>query len=412
MKFMQILVAICCVAFFNPAATQTNSCLDCHAKMKGRLGTPVEQWHTSVHNDVGITCVDCHGGNAEAAEMRAAHSRAGGWIGKPSALQTVQVCGTCHADTAFMKQYNPNARTDQLDLYRTSSHGENILKKKDGRAATCASCHGAHDVLRASNPQSHVYATNVVKTCATCHADEALMGEFGISGTQVDDYKKSVHNQALTDKNDLFAPTCNDCHGNHGAVPPGVTSIVHVCGTCHVQNEQLFNESPHMAWEDMGFSMCAECHNHHEVLHPTEAMLSPEEGICLNCHVEEEDAFQTMVSMHDAITGLKSGLDEARERVDHAAEQGMPMDEALLTLQEGHNSYIKSRTAVHKFNADHVNEVVEAGMTSLNKVREMADNAITEVMKRRTGLYLFIGFIVFLVVLLWLKVRSMEQKSE
>ncbi len=409
---MQILIAICCLAFLNPAAAQNNSCADCHGKMKGRLGTPVEQWNTSVHHDVGIACVNCHGGNAEAVKMNAAHSRARGWIGKPSPLQTVQLCGNCHADASFMKQYNPNARTDQLDLYRTSNHGDNILKKKDGRAATCASCHGAHDVLRASNPQSHVYATNVVNTCARCHADTALMGEFGISGDQVEKYRKSVHYQALHDKNDLFAPTCNDCHGNHGAVPPGVKSIVHVCGTCHVMNEQLFNESPHKTWEDMGFRMCAECHNHHEILHPTEKMLSTEEGVCLNCHVEEEDAFKTMVSMHDDITGLKTGLEDARVRVDHAAEQGMPMDDALLTLQEVHNSYIKSRTAVHKFNSGHVHEVVEAGMTSLKKVREMADNAIQEVKKRRTGLYLFVGLMAILVILIWLKVRSMEKDSE
>jgi hypothetical protein len=35
--------------------------------------------------------------------------------------------------------------------------------------ATCASCHGAHDVLPASNPASLVSAQNRVATCAKCH---------------------------------------------------------------------------------------------------------------------------------------------------------------------------------------------------------------------------------------------------
>ncbi len=38
------------------------------------------------------------------------------------------------------------------------------------RMATCASCHGAHDVLPASNPASKVSTQNRLKTCQTCHA--------------------------------------------------------------------------------------------------------------------------------------------------------------------------------------------------------------------------------------------------
>ena len=50
---------------------------------------------------------------------------------------------------------------------------------------------------------------------------------------QLANYQQSVHYAALTKGNDLSAPTCNDCHGNHGAAPPGAGSVVNVCGTCH-----------------------------------------------------------------------------------------------------------------------------------------------------------------------------------
>jgi len=35
--------------------------------------------------------------------------------------------------------------------------------------ATCASCHGAHQVLPASNPASKVSKENRLQTCQTCH---------------------------------------------------------------------------------------------------------------------------------------------------------------------------------------------------------------------------------------------------
>ena len=57
---------------------------------------------------------------------------------------------------------------------------------------------------------------------------------------QFADYQKSVHYAALTKGNDLSAPTCNDCHGNHGAAPPGVGSVANVCGTCHAVFAQKF----------------------------------------------------------------------------------------------------------------------------------------------------------------------------
>jgi len=392
-------------------AADATSCETCHGKLKGRLHTPVEQWRQSVHHEYGITCNRCHGGNPDATAMKDAHSRAAGWIGKPSAIQIVEKCGTCHANEEFMKQYNPNARTDQLKNYRTSFHGKNILEKKAGDGATCASCHGAHDVLKASDPRSHVYATKVVDTCATCHENSELMNRYGIEGNEVADYRASVHYQALTGKNDLFAPTCNDCHGNHGAVPPGVGSIVNVCGTCHAMNQKLFAESPHAAWEDMGFKMCMECHGNHAIQSPSEAMLSRTDGVCLNCHGEDEDAFATMTAMHDAITGLKAGMDETGAALDQVAEKGVFVEDARLELQDAHNSYIKARTAVHKFDAAHVTEVLKAGVTAVDNVRTFAETAAREVRKRRTGLYLFLGLLAVIVILIGLKLKFMESDN-
>ena len=54
------------------------------------------------------------------------------------------------------------------------------------------------------------------------------MAGYNIPTDVVTKYKQSVHYEALTKKGDLSAPTCNICHGNHGATPPGVESVANV----------------------------------------------------------------------------------------------------------------------------------------------------------------------------------------
>jgi hypothetical protein len=128
-------------------------------------------------------------------------------------------------------------------------------------------------------------------------------------------WRQSVHAQALLAREDLSAPTCNDCHGNHGATPPGVGSVAFVCGQCHGREAELFRASAkHAGFQnhndllasagDAGcagchdpsepqaaiksvhtFTECASCHGNHAVVRPTVAMLSRlPETPCAFCH--------------------------------------------------------------------------------------------------------------------------------
>ncbi|PJB83073.1 MAG: hypothetical protein CO090_01640 [Acidobacteria bacterium CG_4_9_14_3_um_filter_49_7] len=409
MKTRTILILIALISFGLGVHADETSCEICHSKLKGRLSQPVTQWKNSIHQQNDINCANCHGGDPSAKNMKAAHSRSKGWIGKPGPIQIVKLCGTCHANESFMKKYDPNSRTDQLKNYMTSNHGINIMKKEDGRAATCASCHGAHDVLKAMNPRSHVYPENVVDTCAKCHGDKKLMAQFDISGNEVADYKSSVHATALYKKHDLSAPTCNDCHGNHGAAPPGAASVEKVCGTCHVMNQKLFDESPHKEWDEIGLRGCVECHSNHAIKPPTDAMLSTDKGVCLNCHDSTEPAFKTMEAMYKTLTGLETKLMETREMVNNAAEKGMLMDDAMLKLQDAKTAYIKSRTATHKFSSDYLDHIAKAALVDVTNIQKLAKERLMEVTKRRTSFYWFGGLFFILLILLGLKIRSMEK---
>ena len=70
-------------------------------------------------------------------------------------VDVIKECGTCHSD--------------YLATYRDTFHGQ-VTALGYARMATCASCHGAHDVLPASNPASKVSKQNRLKTCQQCHA--------------------------------------------------------------------------------------------------------------------------------------------------------------------------------------------------------------------------------------------------
>ena len=65
-------------------------------------------------------------------------------------------CASCHSDSAFMRQFDPDLPTDQFDKYKESRHGMTLLAGKNPRAAECTSCHGVHGIQGPSSPGSHV----------------------------------------------------------------------------------------------------------------------------------------------------------------------------------------------------------------------------------------------------------------
>ncbi|MBU1698771.1 MAG: cytochrome b/b6 domain-containing protein [Candidatus Eisenbacteria bacterium] len=75
-------------------------------------------------------------------------------------------CSPCHESAALNEKYS--LPTGRLHSFRDSYHG---LKSQAGdiTVANCASCHGAHRILPASDPTSTVYKGNLVTTCGGCH---------------------------------------------------------------------------------------------------------------------------------------------------------------------------------------------------------------------------------------------------
>lgn len=389
-----------------------STCIKCHLLLTDQLKAVAEAFKDDVHNQPRLGCPACHGGNPEAEDPMEAMDPDKGFRGKPAPLQVPELCGGCHQNASFIKQFAPNLPTDQLSQYWTSMHGQRI-KAGDANAATCVSCHGAHGILSVHDTRSPVYPTRVVDTCASCHADAQRMAPYKIPTNQVADYKESVHYRMLTVANDLSAPTCNSCHGSHGATPPGVQSIANVCGTCHSQNMELFRSSPHQeAFAKLAVGACEACHGNHRVLSPKDSWLElGGDGVCARCHKRDDRGGAAAIGTLAALQLAVHTADEAEEQVTRARQAGMLMEEADADLQQAHQGIITARTQVHTVSVAAVAEHTDAAIKASDQALAGAHAAFDEIHYRRTGLLIALALIVLALVALVLMIRQIERPA-
>ncbi|MEJ2720216.1 MAG: hypothetical protein P8181_03620 [bacterium] len=331
-----------------------------------------------------------------------------GFIGVPSKRQQPSLCGACHSDIDFMRDYLPRIATDQATQYATSQHGK-LLAEGDDNVASCADCHTAHAVLPASDSRSSVHAFNVPNTCKRCHSDPDYMKQYGIPTDQFAKFSTSVHGVALLEDQDPGAPACNDCHGNHGAVPPDVTSIRQVCGHCHVNNMQYFAASKMaVAFEENGYHGCEECHGNHGVQKTFDDMVGTgEQSVCIACH-DGDAGYEAAKQIREDLRQLVSVYEEAEARKAEVHRKGMDDVEIGFMLQESHQSLVKARTLVHTFDPAKVGEMTGGGVAKAQSAIELAKEQVKEYYFRRRGFGLATIFITILIVALFLKLRHME----
>jgi predicted CXXCH cytochrome family protein len=311
-----------------------------------------------------------------------------------------------------MGQHNPSLPTDQLDKYKTSVHGKLLFGKGDKNVANCISCHSVHDIADANTPYSTVHATNIPKTCGRCHADEAYMAKYNIPTDQLADYQQSVHGVALLERGDLGAPACNDCHGNHGATPPGFSSISTVCGHCHALQGGLFDHSPHkIAFEENDFPMCETCHSNHKILRPSDEMLGVDEGaVCPECHSKDDGnrGYETAVGVAESVNKLLVAHLGAKTLLDEAIAKGMMTTDEEFRLKEVETALQQTRSMVHAFNIDSVRSRSEAGVAMADSVTANAASLIDEYYFRRRGLVVATVIMAILAIALYVKIRRMS----
>ena len=398
-------------------AAAANACVTCHGGLQdSRLAVPAADFASQdVHRESGFGCVDCHGGDAAAADKDRAHDPRRGFKGILTGEAQIAACARCHSSAETMRRYAPRQRVDQATEYATSVHGKR-LAGGDTRVATCANCHGAHGIRRVNDAKSPVFPTNVATTCGACHADPAHMSGYTLADgsplptDQLASYRQSVHYAALTKDNDLSAPTCNDCHGNHGAVPPGTESVVNVCGSCHAVFAQKFATSVHAQIFDRG---CVECHSNHAVLAPSDAMVGAQPpALCATCHGGADDnGVIAATRMRGDIEGLKTSLDRSSATVARLRNAGMEMAPQEIALGTARSQLTLARTELHTFDPTRVTPIIDTGLKTLADVDAASSRATAELQYRRQGLAWSLGAILLVVVALGLKIRQIDRRG-
>jgi hypothetical protein len=411
-----LLAGLALAAVAVPAAqaqAPTESCGGCHAETgDDRLARPVTDFAGDVHAAKGFGCVSCHGGDGREPGMEAMDP-AKGYIGKPERREIAPLCGRCHADARFMKRYNPSLRVDQVAEYATSVHGRRLAQLGDAKVATCVSCHPAHSIRPPSDPRSSVHPLKVSGTCGGCHGNARYMEGYKIPTDQPRKYEASVHWATLSGKGDLSAPTCNDCHGNHGAAPPGVAWVGNVCGQCHVVMGELFAKSAHAkVFAQMGSPGCATCHENHEIKPPSDAMVGLGDGaVCAGCHTADDRGGQSARAMRETLDRLRAEHERAHGLLLQAEHAGMEVSQARFELNGAKDALVKARAAVHAFTPEAVRAAAEPGLAIAAAAHARGLRALDELRFRRRGLAVSIVIILSLVAGLVVKIRQLERRD-
>lgn len=300
-------------AKFSPSIHGSLNCTDCHASIKDYPHENVQrvdcsachtdvvaQYATSIHakarasGDVdAASCVDCHGKHdiLPKSDPKSSTNR----------FNIPRTCASCH-ENAKMTKSHPVPAPQVIEKYFEGVHGKGTLEKGLNVSAVCSDCHGAHNVLPKSNPESTISHKNVPNTCRQCHE-----GIF-------DQWEHSTHGQ-LWGKNDPRGPVCINCHESHGIrrteTPSFRLGVVTQCSNCHADKAPTYRDTFHGQATALGFSAtakCSDCHTAHLNLPKSDPRSSVAPAnlpkTCGKCHPDANakfSSFQPHADPHDKV---------------------------------------------------------------------------------------------------------------
>ena len=283
---------------------------------------------------------------------RARTTPARGLQGRAHRAGAIATCARCHSDADLMRRSRRSSawiRRPSTPRACTASSSPPATRN----VATCASCHGAARHPAGQRREIAGLPHQRRRDLRGCHANArtwpgtSCADGIGAADHQFADYQKSVHYAALTKGNDLSAPTCNDCHGNHGATPPGVGAVANVCGTCHAVFAQKFQTSVHAQIFDKG---CVECHGNHAVLQPSDEMLGADRHGHLRTLPRAATGRQRRGRRRRDARGLeqlKAGIEQSGALIARVRNAGIEVSDEELALREAATKLTLARTEMH-----------------------------------------------------------------
>ena len=148
-----------------PRALISETCGQCHGEILQDYKDSIHGWELIEQDNPDVpVCTDCHGVH-DIQDPRTSQFR----------IDSPELCAGCHADPERMGVYGYT--TDVYSLYSLSWHGVDVEVYKANwptiwhESAVCTDCHGVHDILPATDPESTVNPANLLATCQQCHPD-------------------------------------------------------------------------------------------------------------------------------------------------------------------------------------------------------------------------------------------------
>jgi hypothetical protein len=302
-------------------------------------------------------------------------------------------------------------RTDQLALYKTSQHGKLLYEKGDKNTATCVSCHGTHDIKSKDNPLSRVYKTNLPRTCARCHSDKNLMDRYRIPSNQYEVFRSSVHGRLLLDKADFRAPGCADCHGVHGASPPGYAEIANVCSVCHSTIADFYKQSPHYVKKAGAHrARCIDCHGAHNVFYPTtDLYIGAGEYHCGSCHSHDSKEIHLAAVLKKDVDRAILSVDNARKAIDRIRHSGKNIEKIEETLEAAQGELVKARATAHTLSVEKVEGYTKNVNEKADEVIQSTNQILKELEARKKEVIfvlVILGLITIIVSIYYLRAKK------
>ncbi len=412
LPFMLFLIIGASIGHGEEPRVKESSCVRCHTDLGGVYAEPIKRLQESVHAEQEVACHDCHGGDPNSFDEDEAHSTTKDFIGRPSFETIPEFCALCHSDSNRMKRYN--LRTDQLDLYKTSHHGQLLYEKKDLNTANCVSCHGVHEIKSSDNPLSLVFKANIPETCRQCHSDSARMEKYKSPVDQYDQYVRSAHGKMLLERGDPRAPNCSDCHGVHSASPPGYKDIAATCEMCHGAIAKLFKESPHYYEQTSEeAARCVDCHGDHNVSHATTVLYDGEdEGHCGSCHEPDSKQVRLAQLIKGRVEAGINGVENAQNMLKQVSGSGKNLEKLEEAFETAQSELVKARAATHTLSMDQINEHIGLVIEEGKKVEQASAGIVKELSGRRKGAIFVLTILGVIIVLVYIKIRTLEMPGE
>jgi len=256
-------------------------CGHCHVQEKALFSDSVHGRALAHGDKLAPRCVNCHG-NHDILPVKDPHSNV-------SPFHIPFVCGSCHSEgqpVALQRQIPEN---HILENYSESMHGEALLKKGLNVAATCSSCHSAHQILPHTDPRSTINRANIVKTCLQCHS-------------QIEQVHRKIINGALWEKDPQSIPVCVDCHQPHK-----IRNVFYAMGvadrdclTCHGKKDivaskdhrSLFVDEEQLNGSIHAKVACSQCHTQVSVSHVRACETITKKVDCSICHSQQVDLYK------------------------------------------------------------------------------------------------------------------------